>query len=143
MSGGLILDHFRNPRNAGYLDHPDGLGAETDNPWMIAIHIALRVRKGVIKHIRFQAQGCVTAIASASMLTELARGQTVKKVLSLSDRELSEALGTVPEEKLHCCRLAISALHKAIEDFTRRQGRDAVLAGTGNSASKRIQLEKE
>jgi nitrogen fixation protein NifU and related proteins len=128
MSGRLILDHFRNPRNAGELERPDGLGIEKDNPWLITIQMALTARNGIIEQVRFKAQGCVTSIASCSMLTELVHGQTLPKALSLSDFELSEALGTIPEEKIHCCRLAISALHKAIDDFYRQQGHGSVLA---------------
>jgi nitrogen fixation NifU-like protein len=132
MSGRLILDHFRNPRNSGFIEQADGLGIEKENPWMIAIQVSLKVREGTIQEIKFKAQGCVTAIACASMMTETVRGQTVEKALSVSHQELSEALGTVPEEKLHCCRLAISALHKAIEDYLMAQVRDSVLVGSGN-----------
>jgi len=142
MSGRLILDHFRNPRNAGHLSHPDGFGIEMDNPWAIAISIALRVRKGIIQQVRFEAQGCVTAIACASMLTELVEGQSVKRALSISHRELSEALGTVPEEKLHCCGLAIGALRKAINDSGKGRPAAAIVTGSGDKVSDNFSLTR-
>jgi nitrogen fixation protein NifU and related proteins len=117
VTGRLILDHFRNPRNAGYIDDADGIGFEKENPWRIAVQISLKVRKGMIHDIRFRAQGCVTSIACASVMTEIVRGKPLEEAHSVSPRDLSEALEHVPEEKAHCCRLSIRALHLALADY--------------------------
>ena len=114
-----IMEHFLSPINSGELVEPDGIGIEKDNPWMINIKITIKVNNGHIKEIRFKTTGCVTAIASASILTELATGKSIQEAASISDGELSEALGKVPNEKLHCCRLAINSLRDAIKDYKR------------------------
>jgi nitrogen fixation NifU-like protein len=121
VTGRLILDHFRHPRNAGYLDDADGVGLESENPWKIAIEISLNIRNETIQDIRFRAQACVTSVACASALTEIVLGKPLEKAYAVSPRDLSEALENVPEEKAYCSRLAIRALHLALDDYNARR----------------------
>jgi len=131
MTGSVILDHFRNPRNAGYIADADGVGIEQQNPWRISIQISLKIREGIVNDIKFKTQGCLTTIACASVMTDMVRGKSVEDALAVSSLRLSEALGTIPEEKLHCCSLAIRALHAAIDDYTVGRRRDSLPVGTG------------
>jgi nitrogen fixation NifU-like protein len=116
-----IREHLLRPRNCGLLTNPDGVGIESENPWMITIMIAIKVDKGYIRRIAFQTKGCATSIASASVLTELVQGKSIQEAISVSVEALSGALGKVPNEKLHCCRLARQALHLAIDDYRRKK----------------------
>ena len=122
-----VMDHFRNPRNVGALENPDGVG-EAGNPVCGDImKIYLRVEDEVITDVRFETFGCGSAIASSSMATELIRGRPVSEALTLTNKAVAEALGGLPAHKLHCSVLAEEAIKKAIEDYTRR--RETAAAG--------------
>lgn len=117
-----VMDHFRNPRNVGALENPDGVG-EAGNPVCGDImKIYLRVEDEVITDVKFETFGCGSAIASSSMATELIRGKPVSEALALTNKAVAEALGGLPAHKLHCSVLAEEAIKKAIEDYTRRRG---------------------
>jgi nitrogen fixation protein NifU and related proteins len=117
MDSNVILDHFRNPKNCGFIKDADGIGIEKDNPWMIVITISVKIREGIIRDIKFKTQGCLTSIASSSIITEMVLGKSIEDGLALSYYDVVTALGQVPQEKIHCCQLATGALHKAISDY--------------------------
>ena len=118
-----VMDHFRNPRNVGALENPDGVG-EAGNPVCGDImKIYLRVEDEVITDVKFETFGCGSAIASSSMATELIRGRPVCEALALTNKAVAEALGGLPAHKLHCSVLAEEAIKKAIEDYEQRRGR--------------------
>jgi nitrogen fixation NifU-like protein len=73
-----------------------------------------------IKDARFKTAGCALSIASASMVTELVKGVTIKEALFLSPADVSQALGGIPEEKMHCSELAVDALYRALTDYCTR-----------------------
>ena len=77
----------------------------------------------VIEDIKFQTFGCAAAIATSSMVTELAKGKTIEEALKLTNKAVAEALDGLPPQKLHCSNLAADALHRAIEDYLEKQGR--------------------
>ncbi|MBI4461227.1 MAG: iron-sulfur cluster assembly scaffold protein [Acidobacteria bacterium] len=112
--GSRILEHFRNPRNTGVAADFSHRYLEQDNPWRIYILLTLRVEGGIISEIRFQAESCVTTVACVSALTEMVEGKSAEFALSITPEQLSESLGLVPAEKMHCCRLAIATLHQAL-----------------------------
>lgn len=118
-----IREYLLNPQNCGELVNPDGIGIESGNPWLITIVITIKVDRGYIEGIRFKTKGCATSIASASALTELVKGKSIQEAVSLSVEDLSEVLKDIPDEKLHCCRLARKALHRAIDDYICKNGR--------------------
>ena len=122
----MVMDHFRNPRNVGALENPDGVG-EAGNPVCGDImKIYLRVEDEVITDVKFETFGCGSAIASSSMATELIRGRPVSEALALTNKAVAEALGGLPAHKLHCSVLAEEAIKKAIKDYEqRRERRDA------------------
>jgi nitrogen fixation NifU-like protein len=114
--GSRILDHFQHPRNVGITAAHTHCHYEQDNPWLIRILITLRLEEGRIQEVKFKAQGCVTTTACASALTEMVQGQTFEQALSITPEQLSEYLGVVPPEKMHCCRLAVETIRKALRE---------------------------
>ncbi|MCX6744348.1 MAG: iron-sulfur cluster assembly scaffold protein [Candidatus Parcubacteria bacterium] len=118
----ILMDHFKNPRNQGELKSPDGVG-EVGNPVcgdMMKIYIEVdKNKKGeeIIKDIKFQTLGCGAAIASSSMLTEMAKGKTIEEALKITREQIAEKLGGMPKEKIHCSVLAAAGLKKAVADY--------------------------
>ncbi|MBI4444139.1 MAG: iron-sulfur cluster assembly scaffold protein [Acidobacteria bacterium] len=110
-----VLDHFHHPRNAGVAAHYNRSFLEQENPWHIRLLFTLRVEQGYIREVKFKAQSCVTTVACASALTEMAQGKDVATALAIRPEQLSEALGGVPHEKMYCCHLAIDTLRRALE----------------------------
>lgn len=111
-----VIDHFQNPRNVGEIKNPDGFGRLT-GPCGDTMEICLTVRGDTIVNARFWTDGCGTSIASGSMATELATGKTVAEARSITQDDVLESLGGLPEESVHCALLAANALREAVKDF--------------------------
>lgn len=112
-----VMDHFENPRNVGEIADADGVG-QVGNPTCGDImKIYLKVKDGVIEDIKFKTFGCGAAIATSSMVTEMAKGKTIEEALMLSNKAVAEALDGLPPKKMHCSNLAADALHAAIKDY--------------------------
>ncbi|HLW80612.1 MAG TPA: iron-sulfur cluster assembly scaffold protein [Candidatus Acidoferrales bacterium] len=110
MYSGAVLDHFKNPRNAGDLSDASA-SVEVTNPVCgDVLRLAARVENGTIAAVRFKAQGCVTAVACASMLTELVIGKTIEAAHRVTAAQVSEALGGLPQATFHGAQLAAEAL---------------------------------
>ncbi|HPD21270.1 MAG: Fe-S cluster assembly scaffold protein NifU [Pseudomonadota bacterium] len=118
-----VMDHFRNPRNVGVLENPDGVGTAGNPVCGDIMEISIQVEDDVIKDVRFRTFGCGAAIATSSMVTELVKNKTIDEALAVSNRAVAEALGGLPPIKMHCSVLAEEALRSAIDDFRRRQGK--------------------
>jgi nitrogen fixation NifU-like protein len=121
MYSKTVMDHFKNPRNVGTLDNPDGVG-EIGNPLcgdMMTIH--LQVENDRIEDIKFQTFGCGAAIAVSSMLTELAKGKDLDEAKKITNKDVAEALEGLPKNKLHCSNLGADALQAAIRDYEDRK----------------------
>ena len=118
----ILMDHFKNPRNQGEIKDADGVG-EVGNPVcgdMMKIYIMVGENdKGeeFLRDIKFQTLGCGAAIASSSMLTELAKGQKIDDALKISREQIAEKLGGLPKEKIHCSILAAEGLKKAVANY--------------------------
>ncbi|PNU21274.1 iron-sulfur cluster assembly scaffold protein [Geothermobacter hydrogeniphilus] len=117
MYNETVKDHFQHPRNAGELEDADGIGEVGDIECGDIMRITLRIEQDVITAIRFKTFGCAAAIATSSMVTELANGKTLQQALRISNADVAAALGGLPEEKLSCSNLAADALHAAIRDY--------------------------
>lgn len=120
-----VLDHFKNPRNVGILDDPDGVG-EAGNPICgDMMKIMIKVEEERIKDIKFVTFGCGAAVAVSSMVTEMAKGKTLEDALKITNKDVAEALGGLPKNKLHCSNLGAEALKKAIMDYyIRKRGEE-------------------
>ncbi|MCX7857854.1 MAG: Fe-S cluster assembly scaffold protein NifU [Deltaproteobacteria bacterium] len=112
-----VLEHFRNPRNVGVIEDADGVG-EVGNPICgDMMKITIKVEEERIKDIKFATFGCGAAIAVSSMITEMAKGKTLEEALKITNKDVAEALGGLPKNKLHCSNLGADALKKAIMDY--------------------------
>jgi len=113
-----VMEHFRNPRNMGEMENPDGVGEVGNAACGDIMRVQIKVKDGRIEDIRFQTFGCVAAVATSSMITELAKGKTLDEALKLTRADVAEQLGGLPIIKMHCSNLAADALHAAVNDYT-------------------------
>jgi len=111
------LANFTNPKNYGKLENPDGIGKVGNIVCGDVMWLYIKVTKNKITDIKFETFGCVAAIATSSEITELAKGKTIAKALSISKEEIVKSLGGLPPVKLHCSVLAVDALEEAIYDY--------------------------
>lgn len=110
-----VLDHFHNPRNAGDLPGANATGEAVNPACGDRMRLFLRIENGVVADARFKTFGCIAAIASSSMLTELLRGRTVAQARALTNRMVVDALGGLPEAKQKCSVLAEQGLRAALD----------------------------
>ena len=117
-----VMDHFKNPRNVGEIPDADGIG-EVGNPVCgDTTKIYLKIEGNVINDIKFKTFGCGAAIASSSMLTEMAKGKTIEEALQITDQAVADMLDGLPPQKMHCSNMAADAMHKAIENYKQKRG---------------------
>jgi nitrogen fixation NifU-like protein len=116
-----VLEHFRNPRNVGELENPDGVGIEGNPVCGDLMEIHIQVEDDRITDIKFKTFGCGSAIATSSMVTELAKGKTLDEAMKITRQDVADELDGLPKQKMHCSNLAADALHKAIEDYRKKQ----------------------
>jgi nitrogen fixation NifU-like protein len=110
------IDHFLNPRNLGEILAPDGFGRVT-GPCGDTMEIYLKVRDGKVINASFWTDGCGPSIASGSMVTELARQKSLIEARKITQDDVLDALGGLPEDSLHCALLAANTLKEAIKDY--------------------------
>ena len=117
-----VMDHFRNPRNMGEMENPDGVG-KIGNPMCGDImELYIRVQNDIITDVKFMTFGCGAAIATSSMVTELVKGKSLEEALKISNATVAEALDGLPPVKMHCSVLAEDALKAAVEDYRKKLG---------------------
>jgi len=117
MYSAQVLDHFEHPRNPGEVARADA-SAKIENPACgDVLKLTLRVHDGRIEEIRFLAQGCVSAMACASLLTELVQGRTIAEARRLRREELVQAIGGLPEASTHASHLAMDTLAALIKNL--------------------------
>ncbi|HMB17127.1 MAG TPA: Fe-S cluster assembly scaffold protein NifU [Pelovirga sp.] len=112
-----VMDHFSNPRNVGEIENANGVGEVGNASCGDIMKIYLKVEGDIIKDVKFKTFGCGAAIATSSMVTELAIGKTLDEALVLTNQAVAEALDGLPPAKMHCSNLAADALHEAIKDY--------------------------
>ena len=115
------MDHFRNPRNMGEMKDADAVG-EIGNPVcgdLMYIYIKVKEKDGkeIIEDISFQTFGCAAAIATSSMITELAKGKTLEEATKITRDNVADSLDGLPPIKLHCSNLAADGLKDAIKKY--------------------------
>ena len=120
-----VIEIFQHPRNVGEMKNPDAIG-KVGNPQcgdIMWIYIKVgKNKKGqeIIKDIKFKTFGCVAAISSSSMITELAKGKTLEKAEKITNKDVADKLGSLPAIKLHCSNLAADALRDAIKNYRKK-----------------------
>jgi len=112
------MDHFRNPRNVGILDGEGVAAGRVGNPTCgDLMDIYIKVENDVIVDIKFKTFGCGSAIATSSMITELALGKTLDEALQITRKDVADELDGLPPIKMHCSNLAADALQEAIKNY--------------------------
>jgi len=120
----IVLEHFKNPRNIGKIENPDGKATEGSPACgdMVSLYLKVDPETKVITDIKFESYGCASNIATGSIITELAKGKTIDEAKKITWKEASEALGGLPTIKVHCSVLAVEALRSAIQNYEEKHG---------------------
>lgn len=119
-----VMEHFRKPRNMGEIPDADGVGTVGNPVCGDMMTVYIKVKGNRIDDIRFKTFGCGAAIATSSMVTELAKGKTLEEAKKIGRSDVADSLGGLPKVKMHCSNLAADALHAAIEDYERHARAD-------------------
>ena len=144
----LVLQHFMHPKNQGRLKNPDGVGM-VGNPVcgdIMTVYIKVKKIKGkpqsrtsllrgeeIISDIKFETLGCAAAIATSSMVTEMAKGKNLNDAAKITRQDVASGLEGLPPAKMHCSNLAEEALKRAIEDYRPKSlGKTKTRKSTGN-----------
>jgi len=112
-----VMDHFRNPRNVGEIENPDGVGRVGNPICGDVMEMYIKVNDNIITNAKFKTFGCGAAIATSSMATELVIGKTIEEAKKITNKVVAEELDGLPAIKMHCSNLAEEALEAAINDY--------------------------
>jgi nitrogen fixation protein NifU and related proteins len=116
-----VMEHFTNPKNSGEMKNPDAVGQVGNPQCGDVMYIYLKIKENRIKEIKFKTFGCAAAIATSSMVTELAKGKTLEDAMKITRQDVATQLGGLPPNKMHCSNLAADALHDAIKKYKETQ----------------------
>jgi nitrogen fixation NifU-like protein len=116
-----VMDHFKNPRNMGEIPDADGIGSVGNPTCGDLMNIYIKVKDNVLIDVKFKTFGCGAAIATSSMITELAKGKTLEEALTITRGDVAENLDGLPKIKMHCSNLASDGLRAAIEDYRKKK----------------------
>jgi len=120
-----VMEHYENPRNVGIVDDPDGIGVVGNPACGDVMKLSIKVNHNIIVDAKFKTFGCGAAIATSSMVTEMIKGKSIDEALAVSNRAVADALGGLPKVKMHCSVLAEDALKAAIDDYRKKNKREA------------------
>ena len=120
MYNDKVRDYFLHPRNVGALENPDAVGEVGNTTCGDVMKIYLKIKDERITDISFETYGCAAAIATSSIATEMVKGKTLDEAVQLKNRDVIQALGELPPEKIHCSVLAEEAIKAAVEDYRQR-----------------------
>lgn len=123
-----VVQQFMHPKNMGKIDNPDAVGSVGNILCGDQMTLYLKIKKQkpknkngkteeIIDDIKFESFGCAAAIATSSMITEMAKGKTLAEAQKITRKDVAEELGGLPPIKMHCSNMAAEALKKAIEDY--------------------------
>lgn len=117
-----VLAHFKDPKNVGVIENPDGKGKAGGDPKCPEdlAYIWIRVEDGLIEDVKHKTQGCPFAIASSSVTTEMVKGKSLEEAIQIDREVVAKTLGEIPARKLDSI-VAPQALKKAVSDYQSRQ----------------------
>jgi len=116
-----VMEHFMNPKNVGAIENPDGYGKVGNPVCGDLMEMFIKVKDDIITDIKFRTFGCGSAIATSSMVTEMAKGMHVDKAMKMTRDDVADELDGLPPRKMHCSNLAADALHEAIKDYKKKK----------------------
>ena len=117
-----VMDHFRHPRNVGYMENADGVGEVGNAKCGDIMKIYLKIDNDTVSDVSFETFGCGSAIASSSMATEMIKGKSIDDAMTLTNQAVTEALDGLPPVKIHCSVLAEEAIKNALKDYFDKNG---------------------
>lgn len=121
MYNDTVMDHFKEPRNMGRIENADMLIQVGDPGCGDSVLVFLKIEDEILIDVKYKIYGCGAAIATSSMGSVLAKGKSLDEVMTLTDKDVTRALGGLPEEKEHCSNLVVSALHAAINEYRKNR----------------------
>jgi len=113
----LVIEYFSSPHNYGKMKNPDGVGKVGNPICGDVMHLYIKIEKEIIKDIKYETFGCVAAVSTSSVVTDLAKGKSLQEAMKIDSEKVVKSLGGLPEIKYHCSLLAADALHEAIYDY--------------------------
>lgn len=116
-----VMDAFKNPKNVGEIENPDGIGTVGNASCGDIMQISLRIENEIITDAKFKTFGCAAAIATSSTATEMIKGMSVEDALKITNKQVIETLGGLPAQKIHCSVLAEEAIKLAIDDYRKKK----------------------
>ncbi|MDD5416402.1 MAG: iron-sulfur cluster assembly scaffold protein [Candidatus Aenigmarchaeota archaeon] len=116
-----VMQHFNKPHNFGEIKDADGIGKVGNKQCGDVMYLYIKVKNNKITDVKFQTFGCVAAIATSSVITDMAKGITIAQAKKLTKDSVVKKLGSLPPIKYHCSILAVDALHAAIKDYESKQ----------------------
>jgi nitrogen fixation NifU-like protein len=116
-----VMEHFMNPKNVGVIENPDGYGKVGNPVCGDLMEMYIKVKNEIITDIKFKTFGCGSAIATSSMVTEIAKGKHIDEAMKITRNNVADELDGLPPQKMHCSNLAADALHAAIEDYKKKK----------------------
>jgi len=117
-----VMEHFRNPHNMGEISDADGVGTVGNPICGDLMTIYIKVKDNRLDDVKFKTFGCGAAIATSSMVTDLARGKTLDEAMKITRGDVADNLDGLPPIKMHCSNLAADGLHAAINDYLIKKG---------------------
>lgn len=120
-----VIDHFTKPHNQGVIKNADGIGIVGNPKCGDVMRMYIKVSKNkegveIVKDIKFETLGCGAAISTSSMATDLVKGKTLAEAQKITNKQVAEELGGLPNIKMHCSNLAAEAIHKAIDNYQKK-----------------------
>lgn len=137
-----VIEHFHSPHNYGRLKNPSAVGKIGNIVCGDVMYLYIKVDdEEKIKDIKFETFGCAAAIATSSMVTDLAKGKTIKEALKITSKKVFDSLNGLPPIKVHCSLLAVDALHEAIYKYLKKKRKKIPL--TLEKKHQRLEKEKQ
>lgn len=115
-----VMEHFMNPKNVGTIENPDGYGKVGNPVCGDLMEMFISVKNDIISDIKFRTFGCGSAIATSSMVTEMAMGMNIDEAMKITRNDVANELDGLPPKKMHCSNLAADALKEAIKDYKKK-----------------------
>lgn len=127
-----VLEHYRHPRNVGKIDNADLIGEAGSLACGDSLKLYIKLDGNIIKDAKFQTFGCGSAVASSSILTEMIIGKTLEEAKKITNKDIAEELGGLPQEKMHCSVMGQEALEDALKKY---YGKEEIETEAGLSQS--------